>query len=310
MIVLKALSWVPNKKHPKVCYVHAYVFEWLSFSQAQAIIVSGKLTGTEAIANLGHSHLALISQSVRAQMSPRPLSVEANLDKSQTAPAPESPTITLASYYSSTTFKDFLPVFYTDVKKTSELGDDLVRFDNGATVLDTACMVKAAYRKPKDTQSWIKLGPMERYMFRTTTKSAQELNLRLRVRMAFAYPFLKDLTVSNKQILRRTIGLGAAPERKEGGWKSDIPSERDLQNTVETENYIATTYINDYSISIGCDSGETYRLELTIVPKVLRNGKSRQTSRLCRPDDPDLAGIDTYMPKLADVSNLTPHILW
>lgn len=64
---------------------------------------------------------------------------------------------------------------------------------------------------------------------------------------------------------------------------------------------ISSDYINDYSVAIGCGNDATYTLRITIVPKVERI-KTIPSSKLCKPDAPDLIGIENNMPDLVNVS--------
>lgn len=191
-------------------------------------------------------------------------------------------------------------MFYSDVKKSTTLSDDLVRLDNGATVQDDQCMVRDAYRKAQNSAQWIELNSLAKYMFRTT-RDGPSGALRIRVRMRFGYEFLYPLTISKP--LRRTT-----EESTTSNVEVEAPgssSERRIldggEGSVNAENYISSDFIYDYSITVGCANNQTYRLELTIVPKVKRK-RVFISSRLCKPNDPDLAGIENYMPKLSDVS--------
>lgn len=191
-----------------------------------------------------------------------------------------------------------VPVFYTDVKKSTTLPDDLVMLDSGMKLEDRHCAVRDVYRKPRHGSSvWKKLNPIVRHMFKAVTKSLSNPSLRLRVRMSLGYGFLYPLTYSKS--LRRLT-----EEEAQGniGNTTEGISAQD-EGTVNTANVISYDYINDYSITIGCGKDATYTLRITIVPKVQRL-KDIPSSKLCKPDAPELAGIENLMPDLLNVREL------
>ncbi len=257
------------------------------------MLIDGRLTGSEAISRLNPSDLASVSRTVQKALKFKAISVQASFDPALRSYVVSAPNITFASYYANPTFKFIVPVFYTGIKKSTTLTDDLVLLDGGTRLEDMHCAIRNVYRKPKyGSNTWIQLNPISQHMFKLVPNSLSDRSLRLRVRMSLAYGFLYPMSIS--KLHRRLI------ENNSNNSTEESSSSQQDEGIVEAANVLSSDYVNDYSIIIGCGGNSTYVLRITIVPKIQRIRSSR-SSRFCKPDDLDLTGIEDYMPELINV---------
>lgn len=190
--------------------------------------------------------------------------------------------VTFENYYNVPALRDYLPLYYSDLAVSQQLPPNLVFLNGGRTFTNTEwCRIKSSYRSHRGTQQWKPITGAAKDMFTISPRSdsaAAPWVLSIDMRKAWFLSPLKliEMGIIFKKYENMTMGLGGVT---------------------------GFDFSMDYSLIFGCGEKyeeNMYRMDLTIVPKVLRT-EPPGSGLLCDPQSPGLQNLPAYLPTIGNV---------